>query len=303
MRRMLHFGRSQRPIWPGRVAAPTALALVALLGGVIPAAAQGEPVVPLWQGDAPGSEGQTAPEIVDGPDHVSSIHHPSVTVFTPPGAKATGVAVLVCPGGGHRYLAIQHEGYDVARWLNALGITAFVLKYRLARDVNSPYKVDVEAPADARRALRVIRQRAAEWRVDPARVGIIGFSAGGEVVMHASASYDTGNRAAEDPVERQNARPDFQVLVYPGPLGSELPIPSDAPPAFLTAAYDDNGPAVTVARQYLKLKEAGVPAELHVYNRGGHGFGLRDRPVPITSWRDRLREWLMDRGLLPFASQ
>ena len=303
MRRMLHFGRSQRPIWPGRVAAPTALALVALLGGVIPAAAQGEPVVPLWQGDAPGSEGQTAPEIVDGPDHVSSIHHPSVTVFTPPGAKATGVAVLVCPGGGHRYLAIQHEGYDVARWLNGLGITAFVLKYRLARDVNSPYKVDAEAPADARRALRVIRQRAAEWRVDPARVGIIGFSAGGEVVMYASARYDTGNRGADDPVERQNARPDFQVLVYPGPLGSELPIPSDAPPAFLTAAYDDNGPAVTVAKQYLKLKEAGIPAEVHVYNRGGHGFGLRDRPVPITSWRDRLHEWLMDRGLLPFASQ
>src|SRR5262249_28039123 len=153
--------------------------------------------------------------------------------------------------------------------------------YRLARDANSPYKVELQAPDDARRALRVIRSRAAEWRVDPARVGIIGFSAGGEVVMYASARYDTGNPMASDPVERQNARPDFQILVYPGPLGSELPVTQDAPPAFLTAAYDDNGPAVTVAKQYLKLKEAGVPAELHVYNRGGHGFGLRDRPMPI----------------------
>jgi endo-1,4-beta-xylanase len=303
MRGTLHFGRSGRVNWRERPAVLAVLAMAALLGHALPASAQAEPIIQLWQGDAPGSEGQTAPEVVDGQDHVSSIHRPSVTVFAPPAARATGVAILVCPGGGHRYLAIQHEGYDVARWLNGLGVTAFVLKYRLARDANSPYKVDVEAPADARRALRVIRSRAAEWRVDPARVGIIGFSAGGEVVMYASARYDTGHREATDPIERENARPDFQILVYPGPLGSEMPIPSDAPPAFLTAAYDDNGPAVTIAKQYLKLKESGIPAELHVYNRGGHGFGLRDRPMPITSWRDRLREWLIDRGLLPSTSQ
>jgi endo-1,4-beta-xylanase len=303
MRRMLHFGRISRGIWRRPSAVLTALAVAVVLGRAVPAEAQGEPVIPLWQGDAPGSEGQTAPEAVDGPDHVSSIHHPSVTVFAPPVSKATGVAMLVCPGGGHRYLAIQHEGYDVARWLNSLGVTAFVLKYRLARDTNSPYKVDVEAPADARRALRVIRSRAAEWRVDPARVGIIGFSAGGEVVMYASAKYDTGNRLAADPIDQENARPDFQVLVYPGPLGLELPVPSDAPPAFLVAAYDDNGPAITVAKQYLKLKDAGISAEVHVYNRGGHGFGLRDRPMPITSWRDRLHDWLIDRGLLPSVSQ
>src|SRR5262249_5192499 len=152
------------------------------------------------------------PEVVDAQGHVSSIHHPSITVFVPAPEKATGAAVLVCPGGGHRYLAIQHEGYDVAKWLNGLGVAAFVLKYRLARDVNSPYKVDVQAPDDARRALRVIRSRASEWRVDPARVGIIGFSAGGEVVMYASARYDTGNISAPDPLDRQNGRPDFQIL-------------------------------------------------------------------------------------------
>lgn len=278
------------------------LALVGLLTSPASAWAQGEPVVQLWPGEAPGSEGQSAPEVADAQGHVSSIHHPSITVFAPPQGKAIGVTVLVCPGGGHRYLAIQHEGDDVARWLNTQGITAFVLKYRLARDTNSPYKVDLQAPDDAHRALRVIRTRAAEWRVDPARVGIMGFSAGGEVVMYASGHYDTGNAQSTDEVERQSSRPDFQVLVYPGPLGSELAIPADAPPAFLVAAYDDQGPAVTVAKQYLKLKEAGVPAELHVYNRGGHGFGLRDRPMPITSWRDRLHEWFVDRGLLPVGA-
>jgi acetyl esterase/lipase len=297
----LQFGRSDAVPRSGRAAALAVIAIGCLLACPMHAAAQAEPVIPLWKGDAPGSEGQTTPEAVDAQGHVSSIHHPSVTVFAAPAEKATGAGVLVCPGGGHRYLAIQHEGYDVARWFNGLGVTAFVLKYRLARDTNSPYKVELQAPEDARRALRVIRSRAAEWRIDPARVGIIGFSAGGEVVMYASARYDTGNATANDPVERENGRPDFQILVYPGPLGSELPVPADAPPAFLTAAYDDNGPAVTVAKQYLKLKEAGVPAELHVYNRGGHGFGLRDRPMPITSWRDRLYEWLIDRGFVPLS--
>ena len=276
---------------------------VLLIAGIVLAApvawAQQQPVIQLWPGDAPGSEGQTAPEAVDAQAHVTSVHHPSITVFQPPDGHVSGTAVLVCPGGGHRYLSMENEGYSVARWLNSLGVTAFVLKYRLARDVHSPYKVEVQAPDDARRALRVIRQRAAEWHVDPARVGIIGFSAGGEVVMYASGRYDNGTVQAADPVDRQSARPDFQILIYPGPLGSELPVPADAPPAFLAAAYDDNGPAVTVARQYLKFKEAGVPAEVHVYNRGGHGFGLRDRPMPITTWRDRLSDWLIDRGLLP----
>jgi endo-1,4-beta-xylanase len=284
--------------------APTAAAIISLvLANAVQTTTQSEPVVPLWTGEAPGSEGQTAPEAIDAQGHVTSVHRPSITVFLPAPETATGAAVLVCPGGGHRYLAIQHEGYDVARWLNQLGIAAFVLKYRLARDVGSPYQVDVHAPADARRALRVIRSHADEWHIDPARLGIIGFSAGGEVVMYASATYDTGGTTAPDPVDRQNARPDFQVLVYPGPLGSELPVPSDAPPAFLIAAYDDRGPSVTVAKQYLKLEEGGIPAELHVYNRGGHGFGLRDRPLPVTSWRDRLREWLVDRAVIPARSR
>ena len=152
--------RLPRPAGAGAsVLAVSVLALL-LLDGFGPAA-QSEPVIPLWPGAAPGSEGQNAPEVIDTQGHVSSVHHPSITVFAPPANTATGAAVLVCPGGGHRYLAIQHEGYDVARWLNQLGITAFVLKYRLARDVNSPYAVDVHAPADAGRqsALELRLQR------------------------------------------------------------------------------------------------------------------------------------------------
>jgi acetyl esterase/lipase len=262
-----------------------------------PPAPPDAPVVLLWPNGAPGSEGKTGQEVVDDKGVVTNVHKPSITVMLPARDKATGAAVLVCPGGGHRLLVMEHEGYDIGRWLNSLGVAAFVLKYRLAREPNSTYALDREAPQDASRALRVIRSRAAEWHINPARIGVMGFSAGGEVVMYASARFDRGNPQATDPIETQSSRPDFQVLVYPGPLGSELPVPQDAPPAFLVSAYDDNGPAVTVAKVFLALKSAGVPAELHVYNRGGHGFGIRTRPMPVSTWPERFKEWLSDSAL------
>src|SRR5438552_2347370 len=165
--------------------------------------------IPLWPGGAPGSEGKTAKEVVvtnaNGEQSVWSIHNPSLTPYLPSKEKATGTAILVIPGGGHRNLAITHEGYNVAQWLSEHGIAAFVLKHRLARETNSTYKIDVESFADTQRAIRLIRSRAQEWNIDPGRVGAVGFSAGGELVSLASARFDSGNANASDLIERQQS--------------------------------------------------------------------------------------------------
>src|SRR5438552_2749034 len=169
--------------------------------------------IPLWPNGAPGSEGKTAQEVVaksaSGELSVWSIHNPSLTPYLPAKEKATGTAMLVIPGGGHRVLAITHEGYNVAEWLSEHGIAAFVLKHRLARETNSTYKIEIEALADTQRALRLIRSRAQEWSIDPARVGAIGFSAGGELVNFAWERFDEGKPEARDPIERQPSRPNF----------------------------------------------------------------------------------------------
>src|SRR6266446_5361867 len=168
--------------------------------------ASGEPnEIPLWPDGAPGSEGKTAKEVVEvkiGERNVQGIHNPSLTPYLPSKDKATGAAVIVIPGGGHRVLAIDHEGYNVAQWLSERGIAAFVLKYRLARETNSTYKIEVESFADTQRALRLIRSRAQEWNIDPARLGAIGFSAGGELVNMACARFDNGKADATDLIER-----------------------------------------------------------------------------------------------------
>jgi endo-1,4-beta-xylanase len=262
--------------------------------------AAGGPVLSLWPDGAPGSEGQTAPEKTEN-NRVSSIHQPSLTVFLPEAAKSTGAALVVAPGGGHRYLAIEHEGWAVAKWLNEAGIAAFVLKYRLQRDEGSPYKVEVHALADAQRAVQLVRSRAAEFRINPARIGIIGFSAGGELAAMASARVLAAKADAADPLLRVSSRPDFQALIYPGKLAEAVNISSDAPPAFLLCADNDKGPAQAISSLYNQFKQAGVAAELHIYASGGHGFGWRDKPAaaPVAStWPARLRDWMTDRGFL-----
>ncbi len=266
-------------------------------------AAQIPPEIPLWPAGAPGSEGKPREEQVtksaSGELSVAGIHHPSLTAYLPAADKATGVAILVIPGGGHRVLAITHEGYNVAEGLASRGIAAFVLKHRLAREANSTYRIEVESFADTQRALRLIRSRAAEWRIDPARVGALGFSAGGELVAMASAKYDEGTPTATDPIERASSRIAFQALIYPG-RSVDIQPTKDAAPAFLAAAYNDRTDiAEGLAEVYLRFKRAGVPAELHMYGTGGHGFGLRATNArPVGQWMVRFEEWLADSGML-----
>ena len=253
----------------------------------------------------PGSEGITTGNVtVDQgkngahQNRVTQVHNPTITVYLPPRDKATGAAVVICPGGGHRYLAIDHEGTDIARWATSKGMAGFVLKYRLARAEGSKYKVETHALDDAKRAVRLVRSRAAEWGVDPARVGMIGFSAGGEVAALAGTRFDSGSEGAADPIDRLSSRPSFVVLVYPGIRPETLTVNKETPPTFLVHADDDRLGADRSANFYLALKKAGVPAELHIYTKGGHGFGMRDNHLPVSSWPARLEEWMTERGFL-----
>jgi endo-1,4-beta-xylanase len=253
----------------------------------------------LWPNGAPGSEGRTGEEVLvnqnDGVRRVAGIHKPALTVHLP--AKPAGTAVIILPGGGHRYLSIDNEGHAAAKWLAERGIAGFVLKYRLAREEGSTYTVEGHALADAQRAIRLVRSRAKEFGIDPARVGVLGFSAGGQVAVLASARFDAGKPDSADPVERESSRPAFQALLYSGGFPAGIAIPKDAPPAFICVAYDDRGPTGTAITLFKNLRDAGVNAELHVYSRGGHGFGMRHRPLAVTSWSVRLLEWLRDSGL------
>jgi endo-1,4-beta-xylanase len=259
----------------------------------------------LWQNGAPGSQGETAPEVFDKtdnpklPKHFTVVHYPSIYVFLPPKDKANGTAVVIAPGGGHSQLVIDKEGYEVADWLNRQGVAGFVLKYRLARAKDSHYTVPDHALADAARAMRTVRYRAKEWGVDPARIGFMGFSAGGEVAALMETRFDKGNDSAADPIDRVSSRPDFAVVVYPGFRPGTITVPQDAPPTFLVCADNDRSHVVTTVNLYLDLEKQGVSSEMHIYAAGAHGFGLRASNLPVASWPDRLKEWMLDRKLVP----
>lgn len=251
----------------------------------------------LWPAGAPGSEGKTAPEKVEvtasGERNLTSVHKPSITPYLPAEGKATGAAVLVIPGGGHRMLCMDHEGANAARLLAEHGVAAFVLKYRLAREQGSTYTIREHALADAERAIRLIRSRAAEWNVDAKKVGAMGFSAGGELVALASMRAGEGDSSASDGIDAQNSRPSFQALIYPGRSGDIQPDKS-APPAFLACSTNDRRDiSEGLAEAYLRFKRTGASAELHVYASGGHGFGVRSRNKgAIGGWADRFLEWM-----------
>ncbi len=290
--------------------------------------------IKLWPNGAPGSEGITAAEVSKPsvspknsalPGNYTVTHSPSIYVFLPPKEKATGAAMVVAPGGGHTQLVMEKEGWEIADWLNSRGIAAFVLKYRLARAPGSKYTLPNEVYADAARSVRLVRSRAKEWGFDPARLGFIGFSAGGEVAGMIETKFDAGNPSSPDPVERVSSRPDFNILVYPfyrpgsvsrptpgapapDPATTPIqiapnalfPIPKDAPPVFLVCADDDRSHVEPTVKFYLELEANHIPAEMHIYSYGEHGFALRPtkKPgAPVETWTDRLVDWLAERGI------
>ncbi len=288
------------------------LSLGAAVGVAQQAAAPGAAVNPhaavaLWANGAPGSEGKTAPEVVtpqnfEGEHAVSSINNPSISPYLVRGAKAPVAAVIIAPGGGHALLSIDHEGYDVAKYLSGHGVAAFVLKYRLAKDKGSTYTVDGDEMHDIQRAIRMVKARAAEWNVDPARVGVMGFSAGGELAVKAALANDPLNGSAADPIDQQSDKPAFEALMYPGGLTPEIiaKVTKDMPPAFLLCGADDRE---TIAQElpllFIAMRKAGVSAELHEYAGVGHGFGIRlSQHGAVAQWPDVFVQWLDTKGFL-----
>ncbi|WP_417942657.1 alpha/beta hydrolase [Flavobacterium sp. RS13.1] len=250
--------------------------------------------IPLWENGAPGFENlKNEPEQAQD-WWVRNIHNPSITAYFP--ERPNGLAVLICPGGGHENLVFNSEGKDAAVFLNSIGITAFVLKYRLARTKDSPYKLETHIKQDAERAMRLIRSKAAEFKIDVNRIGAMGFSAGGEVV--ALIAYNSNNvlKNTSDAIDKLDAQPNFQIVVYPGPLFIPKEIKADAPPAFLVAANDDlccSAPIVELLNGYRK---ANVSVEMHLYAKGGHAFnmGKRAKTNSLKTWSQRLTDWFED---------
>ena len=295
-----------------RNAAVCGMLLVAVFAWCSSTALAAPQTVLLWPEGAPGAKGTA-----DG-------DKPSLTIYLPAEDKATGAGVVICPGGGYGALAMDHEGHQVARWLNSFGVAGFILKYRHRR---SGAGYGHPAPMlDAQRALRTVRQRAKQWQVDPARIGILGFSAGGHLASTAATHFDDGASDAKDPVDRQGCHPDFAVLIYPvisftepfthtgsrrnllgdnpdkklvEQLSNERQVTAHTPPTFLVHTYADRGvPAENSVYFYLALRKANVPAELHLYEKGGHGFGLGQNVPGTSGWPQRCQEWIQGRGLL-----
>lgn len=268
-------------------------------------------VLPLWPGGAPGALGTADADV------------PVITVFLPRTMTANTPAMIVCPGGGYSNLASNHEGRQVANYLNSLGMAAFVLRYRLGPRYHHPIEL-----GDAQRAIRLVRAKAAEWRIDPSRIGIMGFSAGGHLAMSASTWIEPVNALAADAIDRGgvSSRPDFSVLGYPvismtaawthkgskrsllgddadealaKKLSGELAVTKDTPPTFIFQTNEDTAvPAENAVQYYLALRQAGVPAEMHVFEKGPHGVGLANNDPALSAWSGLLANWLRVRGVI-----
>lgn len=299
--------------------------LSACLGALLVAPATGaeeQLVLPLWPGAVAGDSGTMGPERVRAPAEaptkdakwITNVTKPTVTVFRPAPEKNTGTAVVICPGGGYWNLAWDLEGEEVAAWLNRAGMTGFVLKYRVPRRPGQPEALPAPGPLlDAQRAIRLVRSRAAEWGVATNRIGILGFSAGGHLAVATATQFDQRTYEPVDESDSLSCRPDFAVAVYPGyfiaqqPAGVEINqdvlapymrIPTNTPPILLVHASDDRMAGVENSLvMYLALKRANVPAELHAYAQGGHGFGVRQSSLPCSTWTDRCVGWLRSQGL------
>lgn len=283
----------------------TACSMFLLVASSLSFAANTPPRLNVWPGKAPGAA-QDMQEKWDK-QKVTNVTEPALEVFRPEKDKDTGVAVIVCPGGGYQALMMDYEGEDVARWLNTIGITGIVLKYR----VPAPQGTPKWEPAlqDAQRSVSLVRSKAKEWNIDPGRIGMLGFSAGGHLAAATSTNFDKRSYDRIDSIDEVSDRPDFAVVIYPGgviqrgkdTLSPEIHISGQTPPMFIVQANDDRVNSENSVFLYLALKRAGVPAELHIYAAGGHGFGLRPSDKPCSTWPQRCAEWMRSQGILKMA--
>ena len=287
-----------------RIQSATALLLVCL---AMARASASEPITwNIWPGQPPGDEAQLGPEFDrTGADgrlvagrrviRLTNVSVPTVAIFKPEPEIDTGAAVVIAPGGGHTILAYDLEGTEIAAWLNSIGLTGIVLKYRVpSRDPDQRW---LAAAQDGQRAMSLVRGRADEIGIDPDRIGIIGFSAGGTPVRYAALVRER----LYEPVDRYDAvsfRPDFAAPIYSGGVPEGATITEESPPFFMVIAHDDRDRSVAVAKLYIALKQANVSAELHIYESGGHGYGLRSTELPVTTWPDRMEEWMRQLGFL-----
>lgn len=285
---------------------------------VVMSSAAEHPVVPLWPKGIPDGQPHTRADVVDETGRISEVHEPTLTVWAADPAKANGTAIVICPGGGYARLSAAREGLRYAEWLNGLGVTCFILKSRL-KEYGHP------APLrDVLRAMRIVRSRAAEFGVDPHRIGIIGSSAGGHLASSAATLYDHADGKTGAPLDAVNARPDFALLMYPvilmeGPhihagsrdnlisahpspalaalLSTDRQVTKNTPPTFIVHAEDDKTvPVENSLTFYSALRRAGVPAEMHLYEQGGHGFAMEATHPPTAEWPRRAETWLRTHG-------
>lgn len=256
-------------------------------------------VIPLWKNGAPGFENLMNEKEQAKDWWVRNINNPSITIFLPPKEIATGAAVVICPGGGFTNLVFNAEGKDAAKYLNSIGVAAFVLKYRLFRMENSPYKQE-HPLQDIFRAMRLVKSRAKEFNIDTGRLGVMGFSAGGEVAGWVSYKFFQNNSSNADAIDALSARPSFQILIYPGPLAVPDSVPSNAPPTFLLAANGDNCCSEPIIKLLQMHRLAKVPVEMHLYEKGAHAFNMGNRSefVTLKNWPQRLADWIKDNGWL-----
>ena len=291
------------------------LSLAVILAHAAPSAIEtARTTLDIWPGKPPGEVGTVGEEktatatALDGSDFTSirNVTKPTLTVFRPESAKQTGIAVLIFPGGGYGFLAWDLEGEEVAHWFNSIGVTAAVLKYRVPRREGTPRGTPpIQALMDAQRAISLMRSKATEWGVDSKRIGVLGFSAGGHLAAWTATSFDKRAYDQVDPLDQVSCRPDFAAMIYPGflvkrktyELAPELHVSPQTPPCFFAQANDDRVGAENSVGMYLALKHVGVPAELHIYGSGDHGYGLRPNGKPVTTWPKRCEEWLRDIGI------
>lgn len=271
----------------------------------------GAPTLTLWPSGAPG------PQTALGPEHdttkptdnlimgrplirTGDVSVPTITLYAAPAARNSGAGVVVFPGGGYSILAMDLEGTEVCDWLNSIGVNCVLLKYRVPS--SGPYPKSAAALQDAQRAVGLVREHATEWKIDPKRLGVLGFSAGGHLAAALSTHFDQRLYSAVDAADQLSCRPDFAIIIYPGYLAlseknfefnPDIPVTASTPPAFLVQAEDDPVHVENAIEYFMALKKAGVPAELHLYATGGHGYGLRPGPNPVTRWPELAQKWLV----------